>query len=369
MQRYSKFVKNICPSQSVNAWIVELAESGERFAILPAHVATRMRDTGQWEASKFIAPLSSRFKLDWNISLSYVEDLEKGMGNSIPNDLAWARFPSNCDLPALTISDNMHSLDLPCEVNVFFQQPYNGKGEWVDKGSTFGACHGIVYPSPESNMLEVLDMGFKGMSGALVVDANSKNSVPDGVGMLIRTANHIPFNDKKSKLLSSRHLSPVSRPVSTSAKLTDPLPDYNLFSATPSGASSSSGAAYRPAPPLSGEIKVLYDLLKEDMNQRDQLLNNKFKEFDNKFKEFDNKFKEFDNRFNEIDNRFNKIDNRFNEIDSKFSYIAENMLRSDDLTALLNVARLRRALVMPFAHIHDTIMHGKSMSLLQLCSK
>lgn len=108
------------------------------------------------------------------------------------SDLAWAECQH--DIPSVPL--DLEAIECPCDVRIFFQQPYDSHGTWVaeKEGSTFGCVNGSIYPSPASGLLEVLDVGFQGMSGALVT---SRDPRLGAVGLLIRPAKRIHLKRKK----------------------------------------------------------------------------------------------------------------------------------------------------------------------------
>jgi hypothetical protein len=64
----------------------------------------------------------------------------------------------------------------PKKVEVFFRQPLNWEGKWDTLNSTLASAEAILYPSPSSavvegemteNLLEAVDIGVRGMSGAI----------------------------------------------------------------------------------------------------------------------------------------------------------------------------------------------------------
>jgi hypothetical protein len=72
---------------------------------------------------------------------------------------------------------------------MYFRQPYDLEANWDASQSVVGAISAILYPSMKSPLLEVLDLGFRGMSGALAVDANQPEPVV--LGMMSRRAKPI----------------------------------------------------------------------------------------------------------------------------------------------------------------------------------
>ena len=182
MRAFANLVKSACPSSSVNAWA--LATPKGNLVVTPAHVALWNKD-GVFRVSPFLADITASNKLQWKVPSLYTNSRTRGN----ENDLAWAIYDG--DLPAVPM--DKHVIDYPHDVRIFYQQPYDSSGEWVGRRSSFGALLATVYPSPQSSLLEVLDVGFQGMSGALVVD--SSQTKPVASGMLIRPADPIRLKD------------------------------------------------------------------------------------------------------------------------------------------------------------------------------
>eukprot|EP01033_Poteriospumella_lacustris_P011005 gene11005-7828_t len=118
---------------------------------------------------------------DWKIPSAY-------MANPNPfYDLAWAELAadgSQCskedDNDFITLGSGVQE---PTKVDVFFRQPLDHNGAWVADRSEIGQTEAILYPSPSAaqlpelsegdigigNLSEAVDIGFRGMSGALAL--------------------------------------------------------------------------------------------------------------------------------------------------------------------------------------------------------
>lgn len=160
-------VKNCCPSTLVNAWKVRIGT--KPFLVTPAHVCV-YGERGHWTMSSFLKELSL---FDWKISASYVSN---------PNplyDLAWAELAKEED-ECIVLGSGVAA---PTKVDVFFRQPLDHNGTWVSERSEIGQTETILYPSPSpaqlpelsegdmdaGDLLEAVDIGFRGMSGALAM--------------------------------------------------------------------------------------------------------------------------------------------------------------------------------------------------------
>lgn len=114
--------------------------------------------------------------LPWKVPRLYVD-------GSIVHDLAWAEIAE----------DGQHSLQVqlaPVSSTVpstmFFRQPYDLDAKRDGSQSVVGAMPAILYPSMKSPLLEVLDIGFRGMSGAIAIDTSQLEPVV--LGMMSRRA-------------------------------------------------------------------------------------------------------------------------------------------------------------------------------------
>ena len=169
---YQKIL-NCCPSKLVNAWRVRLGS--ETFVIMPAHVALHKKE-GIFTVSEFLKDLSH---LNWRVPCMYLKDQE-----NFVSDVTWARVPDGEGESINADNAEICGEHLSSSCMIFFRQPYDAMGNWDGPNSTLGQVNGQLYPSPNSKLFEVVDVGFRGMSGALVVrDSSDDNSA---IGMLLR---------------------------------------------------------------------------------------------------------------------------------------------------------------------------------------
>ena len=174
-------IKRACPSRSVNAWKVVL--SGKGYIITPAHVAMFPdRKTNNYIKSTFLQTLGK--ELIWNVPRLYTP-------NAFGFDFAWAKLKSDEDCVRSQIIESASFQD----VDLFFQSPYDAAGVWNDTTSELGYVSAGMYPSPRSQLYEALDVGYKGMSGALVTTA-TEDDTPLVAGMLLRRGGPIPLKVK-----------------------------------------------------------------------------------------------------------------------------------------------------------------------------
>lgn len=168
---YSKILKS-SPSKLVNAWKVKV--DGKCYIVTPAHVCMHVVDK-KWAFSSFLIELK---QLDWHLPLHYVAN---------PNpffDLAWAEVDVNDDF--IPIEGTMKITE-PSKVDVYFRQPLSWEGTWQSNNSEIGSREAVLYPTPSTSnvvegeiqgdpaflsgesLLEAIDTGFRGMSGAIAI--------------------------------------------------------------------------------------------------------------------------------------------------------------------------------------------------------
>lgn len=170
----------------LNAWKVLVG--GRPYALTAAHVAIHPKD-GKWKKSKFLDSVS---KLDWSVPQSWVTS------QSFASDVAIA--PLDSDQDCLPQHDHLLG-NLPRQIDLFFRQPYDPNGKWSE-ASSLAYRQAVANPSPDSALWEVIDVGFRGMSGALGA-CHEQDSKFSFVGMLTRRATSIPH---KTKRLLAKHL-------------------------------------------------------------------------------------------------------------------------------------------------------------------
>jgi len=173
-KQYFNFLRSTAPSSKINAWLVRIdLDPQKTFMITPAHVAVYLKDE-VWTISSFLDDLNH---LDWRIPKSYIDD------PGPENDLAWCHVSSEYCREKhfdsfLDISTNDSDLDPEREtVDLFFREPVDGLGAWAGD-STIGVIEAVVYKVPFSQqsgvsqngrLVEAVDVGFRGMSGAVAL--------------------------------------------------------------------------------------------------------------------------------------------------------------------------------------------------------
>ena len=136
---------------------------------MPAHVAIYKDYYKNWKRSIYLKKCGN---LEWNVSLHWINT------PTIQHDFAWTKL--NNDGTNNYLEETKFTLTDPVDVNFYFNQLYDINGKCSDYTS-WGKIKGVVYPSPNSLLLESIGIGFKGMSGAVCTDENNNL-----VGMFIR---------------------------------------------------------------------------------------------------------------------------------------------------------------------------------------
>jgi len=278
------FIQSTCPSKTVNVWRVFL---GKEYFITPAHVAIHIKE-GKWKKSHFLKDFE---KFTWRVPSKWIETKNSAF------DFAWAE--TNDKGNYLTPSDNSV---FPQDADFFFRQPYNADGVWV-KSSAFSSLHGKVYVSPESKLLEVLDVGFRGMSGAMAIS----NSDLSFLGMLVRRAASLGLEP------DGENLHKINDNERSDNKETRKESNQKIFVHR-----RAQDKEYRKDGSKRGDGENLDKLIElvEDMDLK-------------------------------LDSKFIKLENDIIKLDNKFIKLDNEVLKKQHLEKLLTIIALRRSLLMP----------------------
>lgn len=185
-------------SKLVNAWKVQIGNS--YFIVTPAHVALYSGKDGLWRMSHFLEEYK---QLNWQIPLSYVSE-------PLPSsDFAWAEID---DDGSYSLQLQSEAITSPTQVDVIFRQPYGYTGAWNAEESTIGMTVATLYKSPDitgeklsfkskalsksvGGLLEAVDIGFRGMSGAIALHAESSKCV----GLFVARGSLISFKKRTTE--------------------------------------------------------------------------------------------------------------------------------------------------------------------------
>jgi hypothetical protein len=282
---------------------------------MPAHVALHKKG-GNFFVSEFLKDLSG---LNWRIPRSYASLA------IFANDVAWAKVTGS-EGEFINADTETAREQLSSSCKIFFRQPYDCMGKWDGSNSTLGQVDGQLYPSPNSKLLEIVDVGFRGMSGALVVSGDNR-----AIGMLLRRGK--PIDLKVSR-------SPAQLPSIRNSKT----------SHTNERATLRDGAALNTFE-SSGAKQLEFDdsaFSSPEFRSLGRMIHSMERNFNARFNSMDTRF---NSRFNSMDARMDSMDARMDSMGRDIAYLRDNVLVVDDLDALLNGAAMRRSLVMPFSHV------------------
>ena len=186
-----------CASKNVNAWKINI--NGTGYLVTPAHVAIHAVE-GRWTFSKFLKDFKH---LDWRLPEQYTNSPRPQF------DFCWARLTNNENMDDfLTLREDEITEPLP--VSVLFRQPFDRDGKWLGGKSVMGSTEATLYKSPSEvlldakllenkdgeNLLEAIDIGFRGMSGAVALSTDGKFS-----GMFVKRASLVALKECASRLL------------------------------------------------------------------------------------------------------------------------------------------------------------------------
>lgn len=158
-------------SNYVNCWKVIF--NGKLYAIMPAHCAIFKDNNNEWKRSNLLSYCDSSLK--WYTT-------KKWLINKNPeNDFAWANINLSVENLYCSLKPKNTKNCCPVDVGFYFNQPYDYKGN-LQKLATLGKVNGTIYESPNSGLLEVINIGFNGMSGAIAI---SNEKTLEMVGMFI----------------------------------------------------------------------------------------------------------------------------------------------------------------------------------------
>lgn len=153
-------IKKFRASNYINAWYMTF--DNVNYVVMPAHCAMFKDKSGKVIRSDFLNHFDE--KLNWFTTENWIN---KGLHQY---DFAWTK--SN---PSQNKSSFSHKLMLKSsgitDVSFYYNQPCDIQGN-LTKVATFGKLNGTVYESPNSCLLEAVNIGFKGMSGAICVKDN-----------------------------------------------------------------------------------------------------------------------------------------------------------------------------------------------------
>jgi hypothetical protein len=141
-----------------------------------------------WTRSSFMSDVQH---LNWKIPQKYVLDPQPEC------DLCWCKVEDDYNDDYITIPERR--INLPERISIFFRQPYDVSGNWIPEPSALGVIDAIVYSPPgdrsgDMHLFEALDVGFRGMSGAVGL----RDDTTELVGMFVKRGSLIQLKQKNS---------------------------------------------------------------------------------------------------------------------------------------------------------------------------
>jgi hypothetical protein len=167
-----------------------------------AHVAIFNKDR-KWCFSHFLDDFKD---LNWRVGFSYISN------PSPQNDICWAKIPGG-DPDALDLETS--EIKDPVKAQVIFRQPFNMNGEWIGSQATLGSTEAVLFPTQShaliegegqfavtltDHLLEAIDIGFRGMSGAMAVSEAGKC-----LGMFVKRGSPIPFKNRRRPFVGRKY--------------------------------------------------------------------------------------------------------------------------------------------------------------------
>jgi len=324
---YSRVVKS-CPSKLINAWKVSINE--RHFIISPAHVCVYPNKKNRlWVRSEFLDELKDRA---WKVPSAYSLKPRPFV------DLAWTEIEPDVD--SIPIGRGIRA---PQKVEVFFRQPLTWDGKWNSAGSTMGSTEAVLYPTPKilggensEDLLEAVDIGFRGMSGALA----TYEGRCEGIFVKRGSLREMKKPDEPSQEISSQ----VEPSQAISSELPPGVtgsPDVKIYT------------LHITIPEYSAVQRGIRSLLGLDR-------------MEGHFMEMEEGLKKMEER---LGARLNKMEDRFQTTERALEYLKKNGLTKQDLHELAVVIDARRGIFLPANVIEKIIRTSDACPLGDLVGK
>ena len=332
-------IRKSAPSKLVNCWRVKFGN--KYYAITPAHVAIYPKNK-IWTKSPFLRELN---QLEWKMPSNY------HLTQSLTEDFAWAEIPKPGEQHYLDHTEDI--ITDPVNVNFYFRQPYDIKGKWQED-SSFVALNATLFQSPKSELVEALEVGFRGMSGAIAIGELGKfhgilvrrGAVQDIKDPISRISNE-NMEDENLEIISKPCENLKSNPINIISKSFIVNSDITRSYQTPD-------TRVNPQSDLNSESRIL-KMLEKLMNKNDenfQRIDENFqmigKNLDENFQRIDENFQRIDENFQRIDRNFLKIERNFQKIEGKINDLDKSVLKKIHMNQLLSIVGLRRLIIIPW---------------------
>lgn len=172
-------MKKYLATSTLNTW--KIFVNGEKYAITPAHNVIYKKNN-LLVKSDFVKDLD----YNWSIPVEYLKSF------SAEYDIAWVKLNTTEKsylMPRQTLDNLENGL-------FYFLQPRDFNGNMTNDYS-MGAMAGIIYQSPNASLYEGVNIGFRGMSGAICVDPLHPDHY---LGMFVRLGKNLGSDINASTL-------------------------------------------------------------------------------------------------------------------------------------------------------------------------
>jgi len=171
----------------LNAWKIQLVKDGKKFIITPAHnIIYKSKNTNKFVPSPFIP---EKYTKNWYVPKKYIQSREY----DLMNDIAFMPLDNNSSV----IKSKYIDINKIYKINYYYYQPYDyANNKLLIDRYQLGCGQTIIYNCPNTECMEGLNFGFRGMSGAAITDSYSNKFI----GLFIRKIGNLGINKIDSRL-------------------------------------------------------------------------------------------------------------------------------------------------------------------------
>jgi hypothetical protein len=177
--------------KTLNAWKVKIGL--DKFIVTPAHNIIYKPDPNKsFQPSPFVP---EKYNSNWFVNTKYI----KSSNYNLLYDLAFKPIENKSQ----SIQSESIDPDQIHNINYFYYQPYDWNSIKVSKQNySLGCAQAIIYKSPDNNFgdndvyFEAINIGFRGMSGAIVTNLESDKFL----GLFVRRISNLGTNQSDSTI-------------------------------------------------------------------------------------------------------------------------------------------------------------------------
>lgn len=174
-------MKKFLASNTLNSWKILLY--GRVYAITPAHnIVYKHKNNDRLIKSNFINDNDN----EWNFPVEYTKSFSPEF------DIAWKHIDDKSE-DVLYPQKNIGEIE---NTQFYFLQPRDFNGNMTND-YVLGSMTRTVYKSPNSDLYEGLNVGFRGMSGAICINPKFPNTY---LGLFVRLGKNLGWNFNASTL-------------------------------------------------------------------------------------------------------------------------------------------------------------------------